>query len=398
MFAILRSRPYLLLWTAQFASLMAGFFNYVAIAWLVLQLTGSNLAVGGVLAAASVPMAVLMLFGGVASDRFSPRTTMLVAGLVRGGVMAVLAVLALTRSVQLWELFAGAFVVGATSAFFVPASTSMLPRLVAADQVGRRPAGGEPVSRTVAMVLGSAVAGVVVAAVGAGAALGIDAAASVLAGLLVLPLRAGGAGPAGAAGSPLGDVRDGVLYVWRDVPLRAALMVIAVLNLAALGAIEVGLPALAFQRFSQGAAALGTAFAAWGIGSTVGSILAGTRPTPGRFGRFMLATFALIGAGVAAAGLAPSLPVLIVVMVALGVVEGVATTYLISWMQQRTDPGMQGRVMSLAMLSSIGLEPVALAVAGAVAGHDLGLLFWGSAVAIELTALGASLSRSVRQM
>ena len=101
MFAILRSRPYLLLWTAQFASLMAGFFNYVAIAWLVLQLTGSNLAVGGVLAAASVPMAVLMLFGGVASDRFSPRTTMLVAGLVRGGVMAVLAVLALTRSVQL---------------------------------------------------------------------------------------------------------------------------------------------------------------------------------------------------------------------------------------------------------------------------------------------------------
>ena len=104
----------------------------------------------------------------------------------------------------------------------------------------------------------------------------------------------------------------------------------------------------------------------------------------------MLATFALIGAGVAAAGLAPSLPVLIVVMVALGVVEGVATTYLISWMQQRTDPGMQGRVMSLAMLSSVGLEPVAFAVAGAVAGHDLGLLFWGSAVAIELTALGAN--------
>ena len=397
MFAILRSRPYLLLWTAQFASLMAGFFNYVAIAWLVLQLTGSNLAVGGVLAAASVPMAVLMLFGGVASDRFSPRTTMLVAGLVRGGVMAVLAVLALTRSVQLWELFAGAFVVGATSAFFVPASTSMLPRLVAADQLH---AGNAllNLSRTAAMVLGSAVAGVVVAAVGAGAALGIDATASVLAGLLVLPLRADGAGPAGATGSPLGDVRDGVLYVWRDVPLRATLVVIAVLNLAALGAIEVGLPALAFQRFSQGAAALGTAFAAWGIGSTVGSILAGTRPTPGRFGRFMLATFALIGAGVAAAGLAPSLPVLIVVMVALGVVEGVATTYLISWMQQRTDPGMQGRVMSLAMLSSVGLEPVAFAVAGAVAGHDLGLLFWGSAVAIELTALGASLSRSVRQM
>ena len=397
MSAVLRSRPYLLLWTAQFASLMAGFFNYVAIAWLVLQLTGSTLAVGGVLAAASVPMAVLMIFGGAASDRFSPRTTMLVASLVRGGVVAVLAILTLANSVQLWELFAAAALVGVTSAFFVPASTSMLPRIVAAGQLH---AGNAllNLSRTGAMVLGSAIAGVVVASVGAGTALGVDAAASVLAGLLVLPLAAGVAGPAAPTRSPLGDVRDGVLYVWRDVPLRATLVVIAVLNLAALGAIEVGLPALAYQRLGEGAAALGSAFAAWGIGSTIGSILAGTRPVPARFGWFMLATIALIGVGLAAAGLAPSLPVLIVVMIALGVVEGLATTYLISWMQQRTDPMMQGRVMSLAMLASVGLEPVALAVAGAVAARDLGLLFWASAVAIEVTVLAASLSRSVRRM
>src|SRR5205823_6299515 len=65
--AVLRSRSYLLLWTVQFASLLAGFFNYVAVAWLTLQLTGSNLAVGSVLAAAAVPMAVLMLLGGAVS-------------------------------------------------------------------------------------------------------------------------------------------------------------------------------------------------------------------------------------------------------------------------------------------------------------------------------------------
>ena len=248
------------------------------------------------------------------------------------------------------------------------------------------------------MVLGSALAGVVVAAVGAGSALAVDAAASALAALLVVPLRAGGAALTAPKGNPLGDVRDGVLYVWRDVPLRATLIVIAVLNFAALGAIEVGLPALAYQRHGEGAAALGSAFAAWGIGSTIGSILAGTRPVPARFGWFMLATVVLIGVGLAAAGLAPSLPILIVVMVANGLVEGVATTYLISWMQQRTDPAMQGRVMSLAMLSSVGLEPIALAVAGALAAQNLGLLFWASAVAIEATAVAASLSRSVRRL
>ena len=397
MTAVLGSRRYLVFWSAEFASLMAGFFNYVAVAWLVLQLTGSNLAVGGVLAAASIPQAAFMLLGGAISDRFSPRTTMLAAGVARGVVMAVLALLTLTHSVQLWELFAGAVLVGTTSAFFIPASTSILPRLVASDQLE---AGNAllNLSRTAAMVLGSAAAGVVVAAAGAGIGLGVDAAASVLAGLLMVLLPGGTASDASGGGNPLADIRDGILHVWGDVQLRATLFVISALNLFALGAIEVGLPALAHQRFTQGAAALGITFAAWGLGSTAGAIVAGTRPAPARMGWIMLGTVALIGAGIAAAGIAPSLPVLVPIMVVLGAVEGLATTYVISWMQRRTDPGMQGRVMSLAMFASVGLEPVALALSGALASRQLGLLFWGSAVAIELTALGAGLSRSVRRM
>ena len=395
--AVLGSRSYLLLWSAQFASLVAGFFNYVAVAWLVLQLTSSTLAVGSVLAAASIPSAILMLLGGAVSDRFSPRMTMLVAGLVRGAVMVVLAGLTLAHLVQLWELFAAAVLVGSTTAFFVPAGMAMLPRVVSTDQL---PAGNAllNLSRTGAMVLGSAAAGVVVAALGAGTALGVDAAGSVLAAILVVPLPSSSAARPGNASNPLSDIRDGLRYAWRDVPLRTALIVVAVLNLGALGAIEVGLPALAHGRLSEGAAALGTSFAAWGIGSTAGSLLGGTRVLPGHFGWFMVGTVALIGAGVAAAGIAPTLAVLIVIMVLLGVVEGIATTYLLSWLQGRTDPTMQGRVMAIAMLASVGLEPVALAVAGAVASQDLGLLFWASAAAIELTAFGAALSRSVRRM
>jgi hypothetical protein len=238
-----------------------------------------------------------------------------------------------------------------------------------------------------------------VAAVGGGAALAVDAAASVLAAALVVSLPGGGSSAEARQGSStLGDIREGLLYAWRDVPLRVMLIVVGVLNLGALGAIEVGLPTLAFQRFSEGATALGATFAAWGIGSTVGSIVAGTRPTPARFGLSVIAMVALIGAGIAAAGLAPSLPILVAVMVVLGLVEGAGTTYLLSWLQRRTDPSMQGRVMAIAMLASVGLEPVALAVAGAVAAQDLGLLFWASAIAIELTAVGAALSRSVRRM
>jgi len=395
--AVLRSRSYLLLWTAMFASLLAGFFNYVAVAWLTLQLTGSSLAVGSVLAAASVPQAVLMLMGGAMSDRLTPRTTMLAAGLARGLVMAVLAVLTLAHSVQLWQLYAGAVLVGATSAFFYPAGTSMLPRLVARDQLE---AGNAllNISRTAAIVLGPAAAGVVVAATGPGSALAVDAGGSILAGLLMVPLPGGDGLSRRSQTNPLADVRDGLLAVWRDVPLRAALLVVGVLNFFALGPVEVGLPALAYQRFSQGAVALGTTFAAWGIGSALGSLAAAARPAPRRFGWGMVGIVALVGVGVAATGSAPTLPVLVAVMVAMGVLEGAGTTYLISWMQRRSDPSMQGRVMSLAIFSSVGVEPVALATAGALASRYLGVLFWAAAAAIEFTALAASLSPSVRRM
>jgi MFS family permease len=338
-----------------------------------------------------------MLLGGAMSDRFTPRTTMLTAGLARGLVMAVLAALTLGHSVQMWELYAGAVLVGATSAFFFPAGTSMVPRVVARDQLE---AGNAlmNISRTLAIVLGPSIAGVVVAAVGPGSALAVDAAASIAAGLLMLPLP-GGAGISRKPGTnPLADVRDGLAAAWRDVPLRAALIVVGVLNFFALGPVEVGLPALAYQRFSQGAVALGTTFAAWGIGSAMGSIAAATRPAPRRFGWGMIAIVALVGVGVAATGVAPSLIVLLAVMLAMGMLEGAGTTYLVSWMQRRADPSMQGRVMSLAIFSSVGVEPVALATAGALASRYLGLLFWSAAAAIELTALVASFSSSVRGM
>ncbi len=253
--SLLRSRAYLVLLAAQFASLLADFFNYVAVAWLVLELTGSNLAVGGVLAAASVPRALLMLLGGAVSDRFSPRTSMVAGGLARGLVMGTLAVLALTHTVQLWHLFVGSVLIGIIAAFFLPASTSMLPRVVASDQLE---AGNAfmMLSRFGAAVLGPALSGVMVATVGAGAAFAVDAAGYVLAGLLVTLLPGAARTDSGSRNSALLEIWEGIVWVWNDVPLRAALVVIALVNFLGLPGVEVGLPALAHQRFDQGAVAL----------------------------------------------------------------------------------------------------------------------------------------------
>jgi MFS family permease len=391
---VLHSRSYLVLLAAQAASLLGDFFNYVAVAWLVLELTGSNLAVGAVLAAASVPRAVLMLLGGAVSDRFSPRASMLVGGLARALVMGTLAVLALTHTVQLWQLFVGSFLIGTIAAFFLPASTSMLPRIVPSDQLE---AGNAfmTLSRFGAMVLGPALGGVLVAGVGAGAALAADAAGYALAGLLVTVLPSGAGVATGSGKNALQDIWDGIVHVWNDVPLRTTLVVIAVVNLLGLRGIQIGLPALAYGRFDLGAVALGGGFAAFGLGAVAGALGTSVVRAP-RLMWLMVGTALLFGASLAAVGLAPTFPLLVVALGVMGVIAGASNPYLISWLQRRTVPEMQGRVMSLVMLASVGLEPLGLALGGVVAERNLDLLFWGAGVLIALTGVAAALSRSVR--
>jgi len=112
-------------------SLFGDFFNYIAIAWLVLQLTGSSLALGTVLVVQALPRAVLMVVGGALADRLSPRLTMLGSMGLRAVVVAPLAVLVLTGRVQMWEVYSVAVVFGIVDAFFMPARGSILPNVVA---------------------------------------------------------------------------------------------------------------------------------------------------------------------------------------------------------------------------------------------------------------------------
>ena len=98
----------------------------------------------------------------------------------------------------------------------------------------------------------------------------------------------------------------------------------------------------------------------------------------------------------AGAGVAPTLALLLVALGLMGIVAGLSNPFLFSWLQRRTDPSMQGRVMSLVMLASVGLEPPGLALGGIVASYNLGLLFWGAGALIALTGIAVVLSRSVR--
>lgn len=389
------------LWLATALSLFGDFFSYIAMAWLVLQLTGSSLALGTVLVAQALPRAVLMVVGGALADRLSPRLTMLGSMGLRAAFVAPLAVLVLTGRVQMWEVYGIAVVFGIVDAFFMPARTSILPKVVADHELEPGNAALNVMSQA-SVILGPVLGGLIVAALGTGWAFAGDAACFAAGFLLILWLPAAARARADGAPHPDGglggQIAAGFRYAWADSGIRVTLIVIAVIDFAANAALGVGLPTLAHGRFAAGAGGLGILLGAWGVGATAGALGSGFVPPPKRFGWMIVSLCVWLALGIGAVGLLPSLLPAALVMGFSGVATGVVNTYGVSWLQRRTDPAMQGRVMSLVMLASMGLTPVAYAAAGAIANVNPTLLFLIAGGMMLACGAGAAMSRQVRAL
>ena len=96
-------RDFRLLWIGEGISLLGNQFHFIALSWLTLQLTGSGLALGSVLMVGAIPRAILMLFGGVLSDKYSPRRIILISNLSRATVVGIIAFIIFFDIVELWH-------------------------------------------------------------------------------------------------------------------------------------------------------------------------------------------------------------------------------------------------------------------------------------------------------
>src|ERR1035438_6614931 len=131
----LRDSRFRLLWGASAVSLFGDQFYLVALPWVVFQLSGSAVAIPTIMMAAAIPRAILMLMGGVASDRFSSRKIMMATATARGLLVAAIGVLLQLHILHLWELYLLAFGFGVADAFAFPAGQTYLPFLVTRDRL-----------------------------------------------------------------------------------------------------------------------------------------------------------------------------------------------------------------------------------------------------------------------
>src|SRR5437763_4098374 len=117
LFASLKHRPFALLWSGQTISRLGDSLYRIALAWWVLQKTGSAVAMGTVLICAFTPMLLFLLLGGVAVDRLPRLRLMLASDLLRGGIVAAVALLAFADRLELWHIYLASLVFGFVDAF-----------------------------------------------------------------------------------------------------------------------------------------------------------------------------------------------------------------------------------------------------------------------------------------
>jgi len=365
----------------------------IALAFAVLDLTGSVSLLGLVVGARSLANVAFLLLGGVLADRL-PRPLVLVGSNVLSGLtQAVVATLVLTHTAHVPVLVVLSALNGALSALSLPATAALTPQTVPAD-IRQQANAVIRIGANSALILGSAAGGALVAVVGPGWGLAVDAASFVLSGAVFAGLRVPRV-TSGPDGTILNDLREG----WGEFTARTWVWTVvaafAVIN-ATIGAMQVLGPAVADETIGRGG--WGLVLAAETTGFVVGSFLAlrsrSRRPLLAAMLWMTLEPFFLVGLGVA-----PYLPLL----VGLGFLVGIGVEqFSVAWetaMQQHIPADRLARVISYDMLGSFLAIPLGEVVAGPVAGGiGTSATLIGAAVLALAAALVAAFVPSVRRL
>ncbi len=376
----LRHRHFRLLWAGMTVSLLGDGIFLVALAWQAYQLWNAPTALSVVGIGMTVPTVVFLLPAGVISDRFDRRTVMLAADLVRLVAIALLATLAITHTLRLWELVTLVAVYGIGTAFFTPAFEAMVPTLLPREDLAAANSLDQFVRPIAGRLAGPAIGGALVAGLGAGAAFAVDAVSFGGSLLALLALPAMGRPHTAAGESSLSALREGLVFVRRRVWLWGTLLSAAVAYLLFLGPTEVLLPYLVKNSLHASARDLGLVFAAGGIGAVFAAVLMAQRGHPDRDLTFMYVCWTVATLAVAGYGLATASWQLMLASLLFNALETAGTIVWATIKQRHVPSALLGRVSSLDWLVSIGLVPLSFALTAPVA----------AAVGVRATLVGSA--------
>ena len=362
-FRSLRSPNYRIWAAGALVSNIGSWMQRTAQDWIVLtELTDhSATAIGIVMGLQFGPQILLLPLTGFAADHLNRRKLLFCTQGAMGLLALLLGLLVVTDLVQLWHVYIFAFLLGCAAAFDSPARQTFVSELVDEKHLPNAVALNST-SFNVARMIGPAIAGGLIAAVGSGWVFLLNALSfvAVLGSLAFLRTRQPSRHPAPASGSFL----EGFRYVWQRPDLKTVLLMSFLIGTFGLN-FPIFISTMSVIVFHAGAGAYGLLTSMMAAGSVLGALMAAARPKPDIPVLLLGAT--IFGLGCAAAAVMPDYVLFAIALVVIGVAAQTVTTSTNSLVQTSTEPGMRGRVVAILLAIALGGTPVGAPIVGWVA-------------------------------
>jgi MFS family permease len=337
----------------------------IAQGWLVLtQLTHNNAtAMGIVMALQFGPHLLLLPLTGFAADHLDRRKLLIGTQAAMGALALGLGILTISGLVQLWHVYAFAFLFGCVTAFDSPARHTFVSELVGEADLSNAVALNST-SFNAARMIGPAIAGTLIASVGSGWVFLINGASFVAVLCSLALLRVDELHVQDRAFRTRGSLVDGFRYVWRRPDLRAICFMLFLIGTFGLN-FQIFISTMSVKVFHAGASQYGLLTSVMAIGTIAGALLAAGREKP-RFALLLIGS-AIFGLGCALAAIAPNAWFFGMALVIIGVSALTLTNSTNSLMQLSTEPAMRGRVMAIRLAIALGCTPIGAPIVGWVA-------------------------------
>ncbi|MGH2534311.1 MAG: MFS transporter [Thermomicrobiales bacterium] len=384
---VARSPAYFPLWLGQLLSSFGDTLHYIALVVLVFELTGRGVAVAILVVAEIVPTLILGPLAGVIIDRFSRKGVLIGADLARA-----LLTLSLVWPQGAWHAYLVAAGLAAGNTFFNPTVQAVIPALTTPEQRLAANSVAFSTGRLV-QIVASAVAGGLIALIGADAAFALNAATFVASALLiaklVIPPHAGQTDTGARRGLPLflEDARDGLAYALRD-RFISRLVAVQMLASFAVGGTGAMLVVLSERHLNLSPAGFAWLIGAIGAGALLGPLIPNLRANDDLNARWLFVPYVIRGVGDVLLAIFTPLPIALLILFVYGLNASTGMVTFRTAIQTVVPDHVRGRVYTLLDVTWNGTRLISLAL-GAVVVDQIGIrpLFWAGGALLALSGL-----------
>lgn len=364
----LRSKNYRLFFAGQGISLIGSWMTQVATIWLVYNLSQSPWILGLVGFASQIPTLILLPFAGVLIDRWNRHRVLIATQILAMIQSLTLAFLALTGIINIWQIIVLSLCQGAINAFDAPARQAFVPELVEKKEDLAQAIAINASMFNGSRLIGPAIAGLLIATVGPSYCFLIDGISyiAVIAGLLAMQLK-----PRKIAETnikPLQRLKEGFVYSFGFPPIRAILMLLALVSFAGMSH-TVLVPIFATKILHGGPETLGFLMAASGIGAFAAAIYLTTRKTVVGIGKIIAISPAIMGLGLIGFALSKILWLSLIMQLFVGIGFILQFAAGNTFLQTIVEDEKRGRVMSIYTMAFFGITPFGNLLAGGLANY-----------------------------